>query len=264
MTLINKCIFNSKKLLFRLLTKEKYLSLVSGGFIKAYQAGLLKKAFPQHYFVKNLIQEGDHIIDIGANLGYYTIPLSKAAGKNGKVYSIEPVSLFTEILATNLRYSPHKNVEIKNIALGEKDEHDDHLFMGIFVKDGVLRHGLTKVVDQYESCYMRFKTTVKCPDIEFKGLQQLNFIKCDVEGYETHIIPFFDNIINQFKPAIQIEIGEEENYNIIDKVLKAKGYDCFYMKGNQLYHCDRFMLNVGDLYFIHHDSPLKEKKNLFH
>ncbi|MFA8451621.1 MAG: FkbM family methyltransferase [Bacteroidales bacterium] len=265
MELINQTIFLGKKLLFKALSTEQYLRFLSNSFLKAYKLGILKKRFPQHYFVKNLIDRGDYIIDIGANLGYYSCPCSLATGKEGKVFSIEPVSLFCEVLNKNLkRFSSAKNFEIKNVALGSTEEHGKELFMGIFIKNGIFRHGLTRVVDQDENCYMRFKTKMQCPDILFKDLNKLNFIKCDVEGYETHIIPFFKTIIEKFHPKIQIEISTKENYDIIKDILSKAGYSCYILTNHRLRKANSYSANFGDLYFIHNqDDILESKHNLF-
>ncbi len=40
--------------------------------------------------IKEYIQEGDIIFDIGANIGQYAMPFSELVGNNGKVYSFEP------------------------------------------------------------------------------------------------------------------------------------------------------------------------------
>ena len=50
------------------------------------------EAFETKLFVEN-IQEGDHVLDVGANLGYYTCIASRLVGEHGKVFAFEPESI---------------------------------------------------------------------------------------------------------------------------------------------------------------------------
>src|SRR5688572_2698164 len=89
-----------KRFLFKILGIENYLKLLNKGFFFFYHAGLLKFAdgYRYHYFVKNLIKPGDTVVDIGANLGYFTKLFSKWTGNKGSVIAIEPVPLYNKII----------------------------------------------------------------------------------------------------------------------------------------------------------------------
>ena len=47
---------------------------------------------------------GGTVIDVGANIGYYTLILADKVGKNGKVYAFEPDKINFEILEKNIKY----------------------------------------------------------------------------------------------------------------------------------------------------------------
>src|SRR5689334_16415618 len=106
-----------KAYLFRLLGEEKYLKLLNRGFFFMYRTGLLKsnKDYAYHYFAKQLIRPGDTVVDIGANLGYYTKLFSEWVGNNGKVIAIEPVPLYNRII--KWACSGRKNIELYPYAL---------------------------------------------------------------------------------------------------------------------------------------------------
>ena len=50
------------------------------------------------HILEKEVKEGDAIIDLGANLGYYTLMLWKLVGEDGKVYALEPSTKNFEIL----------------------------------------------------------------------------------------------------------------------------------------------------------------------
>ena len=67
-------------------------------------------------------KKGDVVVDVGANIGYYTILLADKVGKNGKVYAFEPDKLNFEILVKNIKANNLKNVIAVNAAVGRKNE----------------------------------------------------------------------------------------------------------------------------------------------
>lgn len=222
-----------KQLLYKLLGVKNYLMVVSRLFFIAYASGWLKrnKTFDCHYFIKKLIHKGDHVIDIGANLGYYSRLFAQLVGHKGSVTSVEPVTLFREILTRNTK--KYKNITILPYALGTED--DKPVIMGIPRSNKYLRHGLTRVLDHEETAPFEFTFTEKMftPAKLFGALKQCDYIKCDVEGYEIHIIPQLGFLLEQYHPIIQIEI-EPKNRPEIFAFLSTFGYSAYYLRDEQL------------------------------
>jgi hypothetical protein len=93
---------------------------------------------------------------------------------------------------------------------------------------------------------------MKVPDELFYSLTKLDFIKCDVEGYEIYLLPHLVNTISKFKPLIQIEISTIENRQIIYALLSSIGYHAYGLKNNQLIKLNEqetIDYTIGDLYF---------------
>jgi FkbM family methyltransferase len=61
-------------------------------------------------FVKQHLKEGSIFVDVGANIGYYTIIASKLLGSKGKVYAVEPVPSTATILKINIKLNGCNNV----------------------------------------------------------------------------------------------------------------------------------------------------------
>jgi len=70
-------------------------------------------------FEKN-IKEGNTVIDVGANIGEFSLIASKKTGPNGKVISIEPLKQATNWLKKNFVLNNFSNYEIIEKAVGEK------------------------------------------------------------------------------------------------------------------------------------------------
>lgn len=242
-----------KRILFKLLGAEQYLRFVSRIFFLSLDSGLLrgKPAFYNHYFVKRFVPAGGTVIDIGANVGYYSVLLARAVGPKGKVLSVEPVQLFRNVLERNCRL--FTQVTVLPYALGE--ESGKQVTMGIPGGHKVFRHGLTRVMEENDSSQVLFSATMKTPAEVFGSLDRLDFIKCDVEGYEIHILPLMMDLIGRFKPVIQIETGGENRKKIVS-LLRNTGYVCYWVEREKLRAWD--LQGEGpdaDLVFIPADKP---------
>ncbi len=71
-------------------------------------------------FVKRVLRAGDVFIDIGANLGYFTVLGGQIVGPNGLIVAFEPFSLVREHLQKNVSLNGLMNVRIEPIAVADK------------------------------------------------------------------------------------------------------------------------------------------------
>ena len=71
--------------------------------------------------VRRLVHTGDTALDIGANIGYYTLTLSEIVGPSGRVHSFEPDETNFAILRRNIALNALSNVEAQRVALADFD-----------------------------------------------------------------------------------------------------------------------------------------------
>lgn len=221
-----------RKIIYSILGFKLYLKLVSKTYLKLILNGKLKKEYPEIHFLKNIVKAGDTVIDIGANLGYYSTVLSKIVKNEGTVYAVEPIPLFGEIWKKNVRLSKINNLVLFPFALGNSES---IVQMGIPKKDGVIHHGMTKITSTAHEEYIRFyDVEMKNPDILFSEIKTINFIKCDVEGYEFNVFSSMIETIKKHKPLIQSELSGKENRSKVIELFESMGYCTYYLKNNQL------------------------------
>jgi FkbM family methyltransferase len=246
-----------KALLLSLLGQRAYLQLTSRLFFIYFFNGWLRnnRSYDTHYFVKNFIVNGDTIIDIGANLGYYSVYFARLTGPDGKVYSVEPIELYRSVLRQNV--GNYNQVEILPFALGETA---GTIKMGNPSTEKH-RHGLMRVLNEKEQQEESefYEVEMKNPVTLFHHLNQINYIKCDVEGFEVPVIPAMKELIVKHRPFVQVET-DGENKKVIHRMFKDLDYNIFFVqKGILVSYENPEKILTGDLIAIPGEKTISYK-----
>ena len=209
------------RILYRRLPLGGYLRAVSGLFFLFRRLGLGRHAAATEYVyhLPQLVHQGDVCIDIGANLGYYARPIARLAGPAGRLYAVEPVTPVRRVLERNLRRCA--NAEILPYALGAENR---PIRMG---NDSVRRNGYLGTgqhyVDETAAADMTFEAAMRRGSELFAGLERLDFVKCDSEGYEPIVMNEMRPLLEKFRPTVLIETGGENRPRII-ALFRELGY----------------------------------------
>jgi FkbM family methyltransferase len=237
-----------KKILFKICGPQTYLKMLHHGFYFLFDYGFLKSdtIYKYHYFVKNLIKKGDTVIDIGANLGYYSKNLSRLVGNKGKVISIEPMVPYYNILKWAL--GDKANVEIHNVALGNEE---GNLRFALPKSSTTMHTGLPHVATEKDTAENSNFYDVKVTKAStlLATVQDISYIKCDIEGYEAVVIPEMIGIIARHLPIIQIETWTPQR-EIIHEALAPLGYQRFMLYKSKLTLEDVMHLEFGDYLYV--------------
>lgn len=238
-----------KKILYRVLGQAAYLKLLHVVFFLAYDLGFLKKnyIYKYHYFVKYLVNEGDCIIDMGANLGYYSGIFSRLAGPGGKVICIEPVRPFFDTLSWAMKNK--KNCVLYNYALGVENK---KITMVLPKFNGNFRTGLVHIADgaTEPGDYFSFETEMVRGSVLLENLPVINYIKCDIEGYEQYVLPELQPVFEKHKPVLQIETAGEQK-DIVVALMQQWGYVQYSVYNNKMIRNFSHDIEPGDYIFIH-------------
>ncbi|MFI3289905.1 MAG: FkbM family methyltransferase [Rikenellaceae bacterium] len=213
------------RLLYRALPLPLYFRVVSGLLFLSVRLGFGRFSAATEYIfhLPKLIDRGGVAIDIGANLGYYSLPLSTIVGNKGRVYSVEPVPIIFDILRQNLR--GRDNVELLNIALG-CEECEITMSNDSVATNGYFGTGQNGVGKGSSEGAIEFSAQMKRGSELFGGLERLDLIKCDIEGYEMVVIPEIRSIIERHKPTVLIETGGENRSQIV-KIFREMNYSAY-------------------------------------
>ena len=220
------------RILYRLLPLEGYLRVVSRLFFiyRALGIGRTGRALEYNYHLQQLVKEGDTVIDIGANLGYYTRPLADIVGAAGEVYAVEPVPVIFSVLKRNV--GGRKNVTLLNYALGQ-EERTIEMANDSVAAAGYFGTGRNFVSDgELSGDAIRFSAQMVRGSRLFADLKRIDFIKCDIEGYERVVIPELQPLIERHHPTVLIETDGETRQEII-KMFSQMGYRAYMLENGK-------------------------------
>ena len=243
-----------KKILFKLLSQRMYLKTLQRGFYFLYNVGALKKdvRFKYHYMVREIIEPNYNIVDIGANLGYFSKSFAKLTPK-GRLLSIEPVKPFFDVLSSLL--SKYKHAKVVNYALGNET---GSIVMVLPESNGMIRTGLPHIAESEEE-----KKQHKTHEVEIvKGssllsdFDTIDYIKCDIEGYEVVVFNEIKEVLEKHTPIVQIEIGPENEAPMFD-LFESLGYVQYGIADFKIVkELDRKQKEQGDFLFVAHNKSL--------
>ena len=220
------------RLLYRLLPLEGYLRVVSRMFFiyRALGIGRHGRALEYNYHLPNLVSRGATAIDIGANLGYYTRPLADIVGAGGRVYAVEPVPVIFDVLKRNV--AGCNNVTLLNYALGS-EERTIEMANDSVAAAGYFGTGRNFVSDgELSGEAIKFSAEMRRGSRLFADLERVDFIKCDIEGYERVVIPEMRAIIERHHPTVLIETDGDTRQEIIE-MFTQMGYRAYMLESGK-------------------------------
>lgn len=182
---------------------------------------------------KRLVKQGNLVLDIGANIGYYSVMLSKLVGKSGKVIAFEPTEHFRKTLRMNLDANNITNVEVIDIGLSDKDQ---KLEIDIGPSSATLHSPLG--FDSIESKEVINLTTLDS-FVQKHNILQIDFIKIDVDGHEPFFFEGAWKSLNKYNPIVLLEVSHlhylEAGFTAWDF------YDLLKKNKYRIYHEEQFV-----------------------
>jgi FkbM family methyltransferase len=217
-----------KKVLLRLVPLKK--TTVDGLVFYSLRAGsppqdpilLSRKGLEFHEEIDPLT--GDIAIDVGANIGSYTLRLAK---NFRRVVAFEPNPVVSSILRMNVAKNKIQNVTVEDTALS-----DVNRTLPIHIDSE--REGVASLDPSRSGANFDRTVVVRVATLDDFALPggKVDFVKIDVEGLEEQVLRGGYKLISEFRPVLGVEVhngriddGTKGCSCSVCKLLKSYGYD---------------------------------------
>lgn len=160
--------------------------------------------FRELLFLHDFLKSDMVLLDIGANIGEYSIFAAKRL-TDGKVVAFEPVPALRRMLDENIQLNQFTNVVVKPFGLSDEvgsfpiyfvgeneNEGQATFFPGLLQNQRSVKAELKKLDDEWDQLF----------------LNRLDFIKMDIEGSELKALQGGRATIARFRPLIMLEVSE--------------------------------------------------------
>ena len=177
-------------------TNAEYGNYILQGIDDSYK----KQNPPDLYEMRYVtLEKGDIVFDIGAYKGDTAITFAHRVGKEGRVYSFEPIKTNYDFLLKNVKLNGLQDIVIP-VNKGCSDK--SGVLESVSVKSGAPWSFLLEVEDEGEEVEV-----ISLDDfVETNNLSKLDFIKMDVEGWEYKVLLGARETIKRFNPKIVIPL----------------------------------------------------------
>jgi len=170
-------------------------------------------------------ERGDIVFDLGAYIGDTSLWFSKLVGPEGKVYSFEPEPTNFKRLMGNIQRNDVKNVIPLQLGLSDQEEEE------MVVTSG---GGSSTLLKSQEGTSVKVTTIDNF--LKANDLPSVDFIKMDVEGFESHILTGAKETLKEQSPKLAV---------------------CVYHRGDDLITLPSVILSANPNYklYLRHCSP---------
>jgi FkbM family methyltransferase len=213
---------------------------IKGSGVNGYWLGSYEKL--KQLALLKYLRAGTNFLDIGSNVGFYSILAARIVGLDGSVCSIEPVPRNVGYLRRHIALNRLSNVIILEIAIcdvtGEALFNDSAEPCMCCLQNEGNRIVCTDTIDNLVT-----SGRIRIPDV----------IKIDVEGAEARVLRGMALVIEQIRPTIFIATHGVNEHQEVLKMLRLFSYDVHGLAGedptstNELVALPEILDNQGDV-----------------
>lgn len=151
-------------------------------------------------YLLQTLTEGQTVLDIGANIGYFTILFARKVGSSGAILAFEPGPLSFALLQTNIRINGLDHVRAFNVAAGNRNGTTDLYICRTGESDNRVEGTLT---DDSDRDRIAVPSIVIDKFLANLGVHRVDYVKIDVQGAERAVLEGMQRTI-EANPRMQI------------------------------------------------------------
>jgi FkbM family methyltransferase len=187
--------------------------------------------------IKKYVKENESVIEIGSNIGSFTMAFSKTVGPKGRVFAFEAIPETAQNLSLNLKINNIQNVTLFNKAASDKAE-----LLTFRIPDHGKNHSMAS--SQWhkndDSVQIINVEAVAIDDVDEISMYKPSFVKIDVEGGEAFVLRGMSKLIKECRPVIFVECSELGRQYAWEFLISQK-YKCFNAITNkEINHFDQY------------------------
>lgn len=154
---------------------------------------------PELCYLQHFLAAGQVFVDVGANVGVFTMKAAKEVGNDGLVIAVEPFIETALRLSQNVQANGYTNVRVRSFCIGRNTQHTRlHLNKGKPNSFSLVPEGNAESISVL---------SISLDDLcRWENLQRLDYLKIDVEGAEAAVLEGGQEAISRFRPIIQVEV----------------------------------------------------------
>lgn len=154
--------------------------------------------------LRQLLKPGMTFLDIGANIGYFTLLGATLVGKTGKVVAFEPQQSNCQLLEKSIAANELQNVTLYPYAAAEKAQ------TLTFTGGGADSNG--RIINPSETLAQAYQLpTIEAVvlDEHLANIESLDVVKMDIEGAEPRAWQGMQQLITKFRPVVLMEFAPD-------------------------------------------------------
>jgi FkbM family methyltransferase len=151
------------------------------------------------------IKPGDTFLDIGANIGYFTMMAAFVVGAAGKVIAVEPNPQNVQLICESAKANGLTNVSVYPLAASDRTailEFFNHGSNGGVITE-TMRRTAEPLWVELTNCHF-FSQSVLLDDM-LSTLDRLDVVKIDIEAHEPEALRGMTGLISKHRPIIFTE-----------------------------------------------------------